>query len=148
MTAWSFTLRSLAVQTGTAYELEAPGPAGLGNPPARTQDQERGQFAGDVGGDDVFQRRVITIPVAVLGAAGDPDDCRTKLRALQTAWRLSDADLDLTMVVAGETLTYSGRPRGCEADVELLGQGVCRALLTFEALVPYAAGSSESVPVP
>lgn len=149
MANWTATLRGLTLGTSTAYEFEAPGITGLGNPPTRTADQPRGHLSGDVGGDDVLEKRVITIPIAILGDEADGGvDCRTKLRALQTAWRPSSTNIDLVLAIAGESVTYQGRPRGCEADVELLGKGVCRVLLTFEALVPYAQGSSESTPVP
>ena len=149
MSNWSATLRALTIGTGTDYEFESPGITGLGNPPTRTADQPRGHLSGDVGGDDVLEKRVITIPVAILGSETDGGvDCRTKLRTLQTAWRPSSTNIDLALSIAGQSFTYSGRPRGCEADTELLGKGVCRVLLTFEALTPYAQGSSESTPVP
>lgn len=149
MANWSATLRSLTIGTATSYEFEAPGPSGLGNPPTRTADQPRGHLSGDAGGDDVLEKRVIQIPIVVLGSTSDGgDDCRTKLRTLQTAWRPSTVDIELSMTIAGQTFVYDGRPRGCEADLEFLGAGTCRVLLTFEALTPYAQGSSESTPVP
>lgn len=147
MANWSVTLRGVTIQTTTAYEFEAGGITGLGNPSVRTADQERGQLHGDVGGDDVFEKRVITIPALVLGDT--PEDCMTKLTALKVAWAPSYTDIPLTVSVAGASLTFNGRPRGCDADLSFLGTGsVARVFLTFEALVPYAVGSSESVPIP
>ena len=146
MANWSATLRGVTLGTATSYEFEMPGPTGLGNPPVRAADQPRGHLHGDVGGDDVFDKRVITIPVVALGA--DADACRVLLRTLQTAWRPSASDLDLVLTIAGQTFTYQGRPWGCEVDAQFLGQGVVRVLLTFEALRPYAVGASESTPVP
>lgn len=119
MANWSVTLRGLTIGTGTSYEFESPGVAGLGNPPVRAADQQRGHLSGDAGGDDVFEKRVITIPVVVL--ADTDTACRVLLRALQTAWRPSPINLDLTVSIAGESLTYQGRPRGCDADLEFLG---------------------------
>lgn len=145
MADWTVTIRGLTIGDGTSYPLTQPGITGLGVPQTRTSDQERGIYSGDVGGDDVSQKRVLLIPCGV-----DADTAAaawTLFAALKTAWAPSYTDLPLVVSFAGTTLTYNGRPRGLDADLAYLGGGWVSALLTFEALTPFAVGEAVDVAV-
>lgn len=150
MANWTATLRGLTLGATTGYKITEPGIAGMGVPQARTADQERGGLDGDVGGYDVLPKRTITIPVGVDGGStgnADTDSAAawTLFVALKTAWKPSQANIELSMAFAGVTLVYLGRPRGVDADLVYLGKGWVSCLLTFDALLPYAVGEAETV---
>lgn len=145
MADWTVTVRGLTVGDGTDYPLVQPGMTGLGVPATRTADQERGHLSGDVGGDDVLQKRVLTIPVGIDAVTASA--AWTLLVALKTAWAPSYEDIPLVLAIADTSLTYQGRPRGLDADLVYLGQGWASCLLVFECLNPYAEGEDEDVPV-
>ncbi len=145
MADWTVTIRGLTIGDGTDYPLTQPGITGLGVPQTRTADQERGIYSGDVGGDDVLQKRVLTIPCGV--NADTADEAWPLFEVLKTAWAPSYADLPLVISFAGTALTYNGRPRGLDADMAFLGNGFIAVLLTFEALTPFAVGEAVDVAV-
>lgn len=145
MANWTATLRALTIGDGTDYPILQPGVSGLGLPAARTADQPRGHLSGDVGGDDVLEKRVLTIPVGVNKDTAEL--AMAALNALKTAWAPSYSDLPLVLTVAGVSLTYQGRPRGFEIDVAFLGAGFVSVMLRFEALNPFAAGEPVDVAV-
>lgn len=145
MANWTATLRGVAVGDGTDYPITQPGITGLGIPATRTSDQPRGHLSGDVGGDDVLDKRVLTIPVGI-----DKDTAEaawTAIGVLKTAWAPSYSDIALTLSMAGVTVTYYGRPRGFDLQAPFLGQGWADVLLTFEALRPFAQGETVDVEV-
>lgn len=137
---WTIGIRSLTMGAGTDYPLIEPGVTGLGIPSIRANDQERGHLSGNVGGDDVLDRRVITIAVGINKTTASA--AWTALTTLKTNWAPSYVDLALTFTMAGVTLVYYGRPRGLDADVLYMEQGWIPAQLTFEALVPFATGEA------
>lgn len=151
------TLRTLELGDGTYYPFAAKWISGLGIPPARTSDQERGHLSGDVGGDDVLPKRVIVIELGIQGdqKAEDLADGTTKqeaafalLEALRTAWSPSYIDIPLLVEIGDYwTRTYYGRPRGVDADMERSCDGVIRCQLTFDALRPFAEGETVDVVV-
>jgi hypothetical protein len=138
MANWTATIRGLTIGEGTSYPFTQPGITGLGVPATRTADQERGHLSGDVGGDDVMGKRVLTIPL--ICSAADGTAAWTLLVALKTAWAPSYTDIPFAITFAGVTLTYNGRPRGMDTEMGFLGSGVVPCLLTFEALSPFAIG--------
>lgn len=148
------TLRGLELGDQTYYAFAAQWIDGLGIPAARTADQQRGALAGDVGGDDVPQKRVITISVGLQGndLAADAADGTTRQEAafqlfddLKTAWAPSQVNIPLLVQISTYwTRTYMGRPRGVDEDMSRSCDGVIRCLLTFEALEVYAEGETVS----
>lgn len=146
------TLRGLELGDGTYYPFAAQWIDGLGIPPARTFDQPRGALAGDVGGDDVPQKRIITISIGLQGneMAADAADGTTPLEAamqlfddLKTAWRTSTVNIPLTVTMGTYwERVYQGRPRHVDDDMSRACDGVIRALLTFECLEVYAEGET------
>lgn len=144
MTAWTATIRGLTIGS-SSYPITEPGISGLGVPEIRAVDQPRGHLSGDVGGDDVLSKRVITIPTGC--NAADAAAAWTLLTALKTAWAPSYVDIPLVLSFAGVSLTYNGRPRGLEADLADLSRGWVAVLLTFEALNPFAEGEPVDSPV-
>jgi hypothetical protein len=145
MADWTATIRGLTVGDGTDYPLVQPGITGLGVPSTRTADQERGHLSGDVGGDDVLQKRVLTIPVGI--DADTASAAWTLFVALKTAWAPSYEDIPLVLAIADTSITYNGRPRGLDADLVWLGKGWVSALCVFEALNPFAVGEAVDVEV-
>lgn len=145
-------LRGLTLGVGTNYPFAKAWIRGLGIPQIRTADQPRGALAGDVGGDDVPQKRVLTISVGLQGdwLADDLGDGTSAseaafrlLDALKTAWAPSPVNLPLTITVGDYwTRVFRGRPRGVDEDLSEFCPGVFRALLTFEALEVYAEGET------
>jgi phage-related protein len=111
----------------------------------RTSDQRRGHLSGDFGGDDVLEKRVLTIPVGINSTTAS--GAWTLLNALKTAWGPSLLDIPLALSFAETTITYQGRPRGMDIVPSTLSQGWIDVLLTFEALNPFAAGETVDVVV-
>lgn len=146
------TLRGLEIGDGTYYPFAKAWIDGLGIPAPRTFDQPRGALAGDVGGDDVPQKRVITISIGLQGdeMAADAADGTTPLEAamqlfddLKTAWVTSTVNVPLVVQMGNYwARTYMGRPRGVDEDLSESCSGVIRCLLTFEALEVYAEGET------
>jgi len=145
MSNWTATIRTLTIGDGTDYPILQPGISGLGLPAVRAADQPRGHLSGDVGGDDVFEKRTLTIPVGINKDTAEL--AMAALAALKAAWAPASADIPLVLTVAGTSFTYQGRPRGFETDVSFLGAGFISVLLTFEALNPFAAGDPVDVAV-
>lgn len=143
---WRGSIRSLEFGAGTSYPIGPTGIGGLGLPVPRTFDQARGDRDGMVASRDLYDRRVLSIALTVLGdtASADlPGDAMTNLRTLKTAFAreetLDEVELELRVPGfpgAAETLTFFGRPRGLEADLSKLAQGVIPVLATFVALDP------------
>ena len=112
-TAWQGELaaRSFTFGRGTSY----PGIGGIvgayGTPTPEATDLRLTGRDGTVGGIDRYPKRVLRIPMQVLGDDGAGVD--TNLAALKAAWRRSDTDLALSLRLAGTTtLTYWGGPVG------------------------------------
>jgi len=96
------------VGAGTAYPITGP-IEGLGLPKLRVNDVDRGHRDGAVAANDYYTTRVVSVPVAVLGA--DIDDTLALLDDLTDNWAASDVDLDLTIELsATRTMTFTGRP--------------------------------------
>jgi hypothetical protein len=138
-TLWTVTLRGLVMGEGTDYPITQPGITGLGIPSARTADTQRGMWSGDVGGDDVLEKRVLTIPVAVFGDTFP--DFWTNFLAFKAAWVSSAVDIPIVINFGGEaSLTYNGRPRMAEAAPDFMGSNTATCLCIFECLNPFAVG--------
>lgn len=138
---WQATVRGLELGAGTNYEVEPDGIGGLGVPTPAVQDYARGDRDGTVSGRDLYERRVLTLPIHVLGTTAE--DVMGNLRTLKTAWKRekSTDEVELELRLPGfpgatETLSYFGRPRGMAVNLEHLKAGYVPALLTFEALDP------------
>jgi len=146
-TAWQGELaaRSFTFGRGTSY----PGIGGIvgayGTPTPEATDLRLTGRDGTVGGIDRYPKRVLRIPMQVLGDTGA--DVDTNLAALKAAWRRSDTDLALSLRLAGTTtLTYWGRPRGL--DDSRLGKveaGAALVTATFDCLDPLAYGDTVTV---
>ena len=146
-TAWQGELaaRSFTFGRGTSY----PGIGGIvgayGTPTPEATDLRLTGRDGTVGGIDRYPKRVLRIPMQVLGDTGA--DVDTNLAALKAAWRRSDTDLALSLRLAGTTtLTYWGRPRGI--DDSRLGKveaGTALVTATFDCLDPLAYGDTVTV---
>lgn len=129
-------LGGVTIGAGTVYPLTGP-IGGLGVPRPRTYDTPRGSAAGDAAGPDVADKRVITLPVAILG--DDPADCWDLVDTLCAAWAPSPTDVSLDIALPGGTvIRYTGRPRGVTLNLAYLARSTAEALLTFEALDPDA----------
>jgi len=113
--------------------------------PLTSTDLRRIGRDGVAGGIDRYPKRVLRIPMQVLGDTGA--DVDTNLAALKAAWRRSDTDLALSLRLAGTTtLTYWGRPRGL--DDSRLGKveaGTALVTATFDCLDPLAYGDTVTV---
>lgn len=137
--------RGLTFGAGTPYEFSGP-IGGLGLPVPRSGDQERGDRDGDVGGDDVLPRRILTFPLNI--DAATPSAMLAAHQALKRAWRPAVADVALDLCLPGfpssdEVLRFYGRPRGFDSDLSSLKSTHGDALLTFEALDPFGYGPEE-----
>lgn len=143
---WQGNLRSLTFGEGEEWEVSEPGISGLGIPVPRTRDAERGDRDGDVGGDDVLPRRILSIPL--VGTFESPSAAWTAFETdLKVAWAESIVDLPLDLRLPGMPTTgrrYFGRPRGIDGDLSRLKSSTVRALCTFEALDPFAYGDEET----
>lgn len=137
---WQGNVRALTFGAGTDWEIEPPGISGLGIPSPRTRDAERGDRHGDVGGDDVLPRRILSIPLVTTrsspGAAWEALESELKVAFAES---IVDEALDLRLP-GGALRRYYGRPRGLSEDLSLLKSSTVRALCTFEALDPLAYG--------
>jgi len=146
-TAWQGELaaRSFTFGRGTDY----PGIGGIvgayGTPTPDVDDLRRIGRDGVAGGIDRYPKRVLRIPMQVLG--DDGADVDGNLAAVKAAWRRSDTDLALQLRLAGATTyTYFGRPRG--VDDSRLGKveaGAALVVATFECLDPLAYGDTVTV---
>ncbi len=142
---WQGNLGSLTFGAGTEWEIEPPGISGLGIPSPRTRDSERGDQAGDVGGDDVLPRRVLYLPLVGTfsspGAAWQAFEEELKVAFAET---IVDEALDLRLEGMPATgRRFYGRARGLVEDLSNLKSSTVRALCTFEALDPYGYGEEE-----
>ena len=145
--AWQGELaaRSFTFGRGTNY----PGIGGIvgayGTPTPDADDLRLAGRDGATGGIDRYPKRVLRIPMQVLGDTGA--DVDTNLAALKAAWRRSDSDLALSLRLAGATTyTYFGRPRGL--DDSRLGKveaGAALVTATFDCLDPLAYGATVTV---
>lgn len=145
--AWQGELaaRSFTFGRGTNY----PGIGGIvgayGTPTPEADDLRLAGRDGATGGIDRYPKRVLRIPMQVLGDTGA--DVDTNLAALKAAWRRSDSDLALSLRLAGATTyTYFGRPRGL--DDSRLGKveaGAALVTATFDCLDPLAYGATVTV---
>jgi hypothetical protein len=139
---WQGNLRSLTFGAGSDWQIDEPGITGLGIPSARTRDAERGDRAGDAGGDDVLPRRILTVPlVGTFDSAGEA--WVSFEEELKVAWAEGIVDESLDLRLPGMPATgrrYFGRARGLDDDLSDLKSGVIRTLCTFEALDPFGYG--------
>lgn len=144
---WQGNLRSLTFGAGTDWEIDEPGISGLGIPAARTRDAERGDRHGDVGGDDVLPRRILTVPL--VGSFSSPGAAWQAFEeTLKLAWAESISDEALELRLPGMTDTvrrFYGRARGLDVDLSRLKSSTVRALCTFEALDPFGYGDEVAV---
>lgn len=142
---WQGELGGLTFGAGTSYEIGPGGVEGLGTPEPRTADSERGARPGDVGGLDVAARRVLTVPLVVLGTSSA--SAMSLLEPLKVAWAESpvvDVALQLRLPGIGLRRWY-GRPRGLDVNLKALRSGVVEAFGTFDALDPFAYGTAVAV---
>jgi hypothetical protein len=141
---WQAEIGGLVMGAGTSYILTGP-ITGLGTPPPRTADQERGNEPGDVAGADIASRRVLTVPVGVDGS--DAADAWELYDDLKVAWQSSVVDVTFDLRLPGFDSVdrrYYGRARGIDDNLDLLRLGYIDALCTFEALDPHSYDSAET----
>lgn len=130
---------AVVVGADTDYILDGP-ITGLGVPGPRTADLDL-PTGGTVGGRDLPSKRVIGIPVSIVGDS--PADVMTAADVLCAAWAPTSTDTYLDICLPGwGTVRWTGRPRGVDLDLEMLPFGAARARLLFEALD--SAGASVS----
>lgn len=105
----------------------------LGDPELKTSDVARGHADGSVLGDTYRSARVVTIPVAIVGA--DPADVLALLAELESEWPTCTHDEVKTLEVDlwGVPYTLEGQTRGVTVDPSDLESGALRCLLTFVA---------------
>lgn len=130
---WQAQIGAVTVGAGTAYVFDGP-ITGLGVPAPRTSDLDL-PTGGTLGGRDLKTRRVIGLPVSIIGAG--PADVMDSADVLCAAWAPTSTDtyLDICLPGAG-TVRYTGRPRGVDLDLTDLHCGSVRARLLFDALNP------------
>lgn len=145
---WQAELRTVTIGAGTDYPFTTP-VSGLGIPAVRSRDLELADRHGSHGGaPDRLLRRILQLPVGVDGST--PADAYTKLHTLKSAWRPADSDEPFDLRLPGQPTTvvrYYGRPRAVDVDLRHLRSGWADALLTFEALDPYAYGPTDTATV-
>lgn len=142
---WQGEVGGLTFGEGTSYPFTEVPLDGFGTPPPRTSDSERGALPGDVGGLDVASRRLLTVTLG-LDAVGVPgvSDCSpaavmSLLDDLKLAWAESAVDVTFQLRLPGMGLRkWYGRPRGVDADLDLLRAGWGEVVCTFEALDPFS----------
>lgn len=142
---WQGAIRGYTFGAGQVANFGEGGISGLGTPVPRSADQERGDRDGDVGGDDVLPRRILSIPLVLDGGWAN-------LQPLKRAWRplRAPGEVALDLCVPGfpssnETLRFYGRPRGLDADLVELKGGEIAVFATFDALDPFGYGPEETV---
>jgi hypothetical protein len=143
---WQGEIRGQTFGAAQPWEIDEPGIPGLGIPVARTRVAVRVDRHGDVGGDDVLPRRILSVPLVATfaspGAAWQAFETE-----LKPAWAESFVDETLDLYLPGLAATgrrYFGRARGVDVDLSRLKSSTVRALCTFEALDPLGYGPEES----
>lgn len=142
---WQVEVGALVLGAGTAYEIDdaAGGIGGLGLAGIRSYDAPRGDRDGEVAVDDVYEARLLTIPVVAVGDG--PAAASALVTELRAAWAAQAGEVTLDLRLPGQpetALRFYGRPRGLQEDQRLLRSGVVRALATFRALDPLRYGAA------
>lgn len=133
-------LNGLEMGTGTDYPIDEAGISGLGVPQTKSADTSYDGRDGVFAAPDYLDVAPITIPLILNGA--DTDAALALLDALNTAWAPARDGVDLELGIAvgtGWSKIYLGRPRGVEADLTEVGNGVILALCHFDATTPLPA---------
>lgn len=135
---WQAELGGVTIGAGTAYEFSGP-MTGFGLPAPRTADLERGLSPGDVGGQDVDARRIITVQLSVDAPDATAASAWALFDTLKAAWASSPTDVAFDVRLPGFAAAnrrWYGRPRGVDSDLTLLRLGHLDLLCSFEALDP------------
>lgn len=133
---WQVEIRGTVTGAGTDFQIEEGGISGLGVPPAKTNDVDRGHASGAYFGRDYTGVRVITIPYVI--SVNEGTDAEKAANAgglflwLCDLWEASETDIVLAMQLPGfGQVSFEGRPRGLVDDLSRLSVGVARGLATF-----------------
>jgi hypothetical protein len=140
------TLRSLTIGAGTSY----PGIGGTrgvyGAPEPDAGETPRASGHGVTASLERLGRRIVRIPVIIIGTDGPSAAAMTD--TLKAAWAPSDADLELALRLDGDERRFFGRPRGVD-DSRMSGiqgrGGVIEVACTFVATDPLAYDSAVAV---
>lgn len=137
MNDWQGALDGVTFGAGTNYFFGAAGIEGLGVPQAKTADVDLVGQDGAYASPDFMGVRAIlihfTINLTTATAALAAFD------SLAAAWEPVTADVELHLQIPGRgEVYYLGRPRGLEADLTLLSEGVIDAIGDFRAMSPRA----------
>jgi tail protein len=136
--SWQLEIGGLVLGSGTSYQIDADGPAGLGLPDLRTSDLPRPQDHGVFFGADFFSSRTVTIDIWLL--AGIPADATDLMDALIAVWQPpagSDTYAPLTVRLPGQDdRVLYGRPRRLAYDTSRLRSGAVKGTLQYEAADP------------
>jgi hypothetical protein len=139
---WQARIGGLILGAGP-YTITGP-ITGLGGLEPRTTDRDLETFAGSAAGRDTLPARTLRIPVSVGGY--DPAETLRHLRALRTAFAPRDDLVEFEVRLPGltgdpsDTLTFYGRPRGTDEDLDRLKSAEAGALCRFDALDPFGYG--------
>lgn len=150
--SWQLEIGGIILGAGTAYQIDAAGPAGLGLPDLRTSDLPRPQDHGVFFGADFFSSRSLTFDVWLL--ADTPAEGVALMDALVAVWQPPAGDnlTPLTLRLPGQDgRVLYGRPRRLAYDTSLLRSGVPRAALQYVAADPRlysATGAITTVSLP
>lgn len=127
---YQFEIRSTLLGYGTDYEMERPGPQGLGNR-VKDQDVDLRHDDGSYAGTDRLESRVLTIPIEIAGTASAAGAAFKTLN--DTTWAPSATDLQLHMQLPGlGKFSVYGRPRGVLEDMTNADFGIIRCQLYFK----------------
>lgn len=127
-------LQSVTFGLGTNYQIDEPGPVGIGVPSPKTNDVDLRHDDGSYAGADHKASRIITIPFIVIGTS--PSNTMDNFETLAAAWEPVAADVELELYLPGKHFTVDGRPRGLAEDLSLLHQWVVHCIGTFVGLDP------------
>lgn len=131
---YQFEIRTTLLGYGTSYEMERPGPQGLGNK-VKEKDVDLRHDDGSYAGPDRLDSRLLTIPIEIAGTASAAGAAFKTLN--DTIWAHSTTDLQLHMQLPGFGKFYVyGRPRGVLEDMTNADFGIIRCQLFFKVNDP------------
>lgn len=137
MLDWTGSLNGVTFGAGNDYLVGEAGIEGLGVPQAKTADVDLVGQDGAYAAADFMGVRTILIHFLISQAT--PDLALAAFATLSTAWEPAVADVQLHLQLPGVAeVYYLGRPRGLEADLTLLREGIIDAIGDFRAMSPRA----------
>jgi len=132
--------RGIVLGDDTPYHFTGQGVEGLGWPDVRNNDVTLGHADGDIGQNDFYRPRIITISLMIGDGTADKVLSIQQYRTLETAWAKSMIDLTLAVTEPGpDNSFYYGRPNGLVRDLSLFQtdlNNIIRVRLSFRCPNP------------